>query len=40
MMQQPTMDGSVGGVVTLVEAAAMLTVEVRIRALWWRQWQQ
>jgi hypothetical protein len=35
-IQQPTINGRVGGMVTLVEAAAMVTVETRARAQrWW-----
>jgi len=34
MTQQPTIDRSVGGAVTLVEAAAIVTAEARVRA-WW-----
>ena len=34
--QQPTIDRSVGGAVTLVEAAAIVTAEARGR-VWWRR---
>ena len=37
--QQPTIDMSVGGVMALAKAAAMVTVEARARA-WWRQHQR
>jgi hypothetical protein len=36
MTQQSTIDRSVGGAVTLLKAAAMVTVDARARA-WWRQ---
>jgi hypothetical protein len=39
-IQQSTIDGSFGGKVTLTEAAAMVTVEVRVRAQQWQQWRQ
>ena len=34
--QQPTIDMSVGGVMALAKAAAMVTVEARARAWWWQ----
>ena len=34
-IQQRTIHGSVGSVVTLVEALAMVTVEAWARAWWW-----
>ena len=34
--QQPTIDRSIGGAMTLAKAAAMVTAEARARA-WWRQ---
>ncbi len=39
-IQQPTINGSIGDMVTLVEAAAMVTVDARARAWQWRGWWQ
>ena len=39
MTQQPTINRSVGEVMTLAKAAAMVTAEARARA-WWRQHQR
>jgi hypothetical protein len=43
MTQQPTIDRSVGGAMTLAMAAVMVMAEARARA-WWRQhlrlWQR
>ncbi len=38
LIQQQTIDVSVGGMVTLADAAAMVKVEARARR--WRQWRQ
>ncbi len=37
--QQPTIDRSVGGVMTLAKASAMVMAEARARA-WWRQYRR
>ena len=36
MTQQPTIDRSIGGAMTLAKAAAMVTVEAMAR-VWWQQ---
>jgi hypothetical protein len=37
-IQQPTINGSLGGMVTLVEAEEMVTVEAMARARQWQRW--
>jgi hypothetical protein len=35
--QQPTINRSIGGAMTLAKAAVMMTMEARARAWWWQQ---
>jgi hypothetical protein len=38
--QQPTIDRSIGGAMTLAKAAVMVTAEARARAWWRRHWRR